>query len=256
MRARRGYLAPGGAVRGAPPPIVQPATAEVPGLEDALAPLARLRTTAELFTRTAVDAGTARVVVEISSSRSGASPWRDGADVQVVISGLDGASLPPVTGRIDPGARGVLLTASIAGAARPIRVTTRVSAGGQALEDSGEVRDTPRGIAGDPVLFRSRPAPTAPLRPAADLQFSRLERVHVEWPITGEVDQRVARLLGRNGSPLAVPVTVTERDVDGRRVLAADVNLAPLASGDYVIALTVGRGAAVEQKLVAFRVVQ
>ena len=53
-------------------------------------------------------------------------------------------------------------------------------------------------------------------------QDPRIERVHVEWAIAGELDQRLARLLGRNGQPLAIPVAVTERETDGRKVVAVD----------------------------------
>ena len=73
-------------------------------------------------------------------------------------------------------------------------------------------------------------------------------------PIAGDLDQRSARLLSKTGQPLAIPVAVTERETDGRRVVAADLNLAPLSAGDYVIELTVGRGATSEVRLVAFRV--
>ena len=38
------------------------------------------------------------------------------------------------------------------------------------------------------------------------------------------LDRREARLLGRNGQPLAVPVSVTEREVLGRPGVAADLN--------------------------------
>ena len=80
--------------------------------------------------------------------------------------------------------------------------------------------------------------------------------MHVEWAIAGELDQRSARLLGRNGLPLAIPVAVTERETDGLKVVAADLNLAPLSFGDYVIELTAGRGIETTIRLVAFRVVQ
>ena len=44
-------------------------------------------------------------------------------------------------------------------------------------------------------------------------------------------------MLDRAGQPLAVPVTVGERtdDSSGQRWITADVALAPLAPGDYVI---------------------
>jgi hypothetical protein len=102
-------------------------------------------------------------------------------------------------------------------------------------------------------MYRGRPAATSPLRPVADLMYRRTERVHVEWAFTGELDQRSARLLSRTGQPLAIPVTVTERETDGRKVVAADLNLAPLSAGEYVVELTVGRGAETTAWLVAFQ---
>ena len=48
--------------------------------------------------------------------------------------------------------------------------------------------------------------------------------------------------IGRNGQPLAVPVAFSERETNGQRAIAADLNLAPLSAGDYVIELTVGSG--------------
>jgi len=113
-----------------------------------------------------------------------------------------------------------------------------------------------QGLVGDGVLYRGRPAATSPLRPVADLQFRRTERLHAEWTPAGELDQRSARLLSRTGQPLPIPVAVTERDVAGRKVLAADLNLAPLAAGDYVIELTAGRGGTQTTRLLAFRVLQ
>ena len=80
--------------------------------------------------------------------------------------------------------------------------------------------------------------------------------MHLEWPVIATPERRQARLLGRNGQPLAVPVTLGDRETDGRRTIAADVNLAPLSAGDYVIELTVGSGATTERKLFAIRVVQ
>jgi hypothetical protein len=75
--------------------------------------------------------------------------------------------------------------------------------------------------------------------------------VHVEWPVAASAGQRQARLLDRAGQPLEVPVTLSAREVNGRAVVAADVNLAPLSAGDYVIELTLD---GTERVLVAFRV--
>jgi hypothetical protein len=258
VRARRGYYAPDNKpVR----EVFTPAAAgpEPPkGMEAALGELSRLRVSADVFTRGALVGGRDRadIVVEIASARATAAPWSGGADVQVVVTPDGGAPLAPVTARIEPGARGVLVSVPLQVSIGAIRVVSKVTAAGESLEDTVELRRTAAPLVGEAVLYRGRPAATSPLRPVADLQYRRIERVHVEWAIAGELDQRSARLLSRNGQPLAIPVTVTERETGGHKVVAADLNLAPLSFGDYVIELTVGRGADTEIKLIAFRLVQ
>ncbi len=139
----------------------------------------------------------------------------------------------------------------------PWRIRTRVTDGVDGpVDDRQEVSADAGKLVGPPVIYRATPAPASPLRPVADFQYRRTERVHVEWPVLAPIERREARLLGRNGQPLAVPVTVSERETNGRSVLAADVNLAPLSAGDYVIDLTIGRGEMTEKKLVAIRVLQ
>jgi hypothetical protein len=61
-------------------------------------------------------------------------------------------------------------------------------------------------------------------------------------------------LLGRDGNPLAVPVTLTESIDEGTPQLAVDLTLAPLAPGDYVIEVTASAGAESLRTLVSFRV--
>ncbi len=255
LRARRGYVAPDNKpAREVFTP--GPAGPEPPKeLDTALGELGRLRTSADVFTRGAIVGDRAQLVVEIASSRAGAAPWSGGADVQVVLAPDGGPPLPPVTGRIEPNTRGVLLTVPLGVAATSARVVTKISAGGEVFDDTAEVSRGASGLVGDAVLYRGRPAATSPLRPVADLQYRRTERVHIEWTMSGDLDQRSARLLGRTGQPIAIPVAVTEREVEGRRAVAVDLNLAPLSAGDYLIELTVGRGATTELRLVAFRVV-
>ena len=64
--------------------------------------------------------------------------------------------------------------------------------------------------------------------------------MHIEWPMLKPFDDRQARLLSRVGQPLAVSVTLTTPPIVS--ILAADINLAPLAAGDYVIEVTAGKG--------------
>ena len=61
-----------------------------------------------------------------------------------------------------------------------------------------------------------------------------------------------ARLLDRNGNAMAIPVTAATRDdADGSRWQSAEVALAPLGAGDYLLELATATG----RTLVAFRVI-
>jgi hypothetical protein len=256
VRARRGYFAPSDKP-GPGAALVRPAAPEVPaGLDDALGELSKVRPDADLFIRGGIVGDRLQVVVEIPSSRSTIAPWSNGGDVRVTATAADGVAIPAATAHIEAYTRGVLLSLPVADTVASARVAAKISVSGESLENAADIRRVTTGIVGDPVLYRGRPAATSPLRPVADMEFFRTERVHVEWPLSGDIDQRSARLLSRTGQPLAVPVTVTERETDGHRVVAADLNLAPLGAGQYVIELTVGRGAATERRFVAFRVLQ
>jgi hypothetical protein len=90
----------------------------------------------------------------------------------------------------------------------------------------------------------------------ADFQFRRTERVHIEWPAQKPMDNRSARLLNKLGEPLPIEVAVTEKPDGTGFAIAADVGLAPLAQGDYVIELTATAGSDKVQKLLAFRIVR
>jgi hypothetical protein len=153
-------------------------------------------------------------------------------------------------------ARGAVLTVPLpASAAGPWRVNVKVTAGTARLEERASIDAAAAGpLLGEPIAYRAAPGPRSPIRPVADFQFRRTERVHVEWPVLKPLDQRQAQLLGKNGLPLAVGVTLTE--IPNTTALAADVNLAPLGPGDYVIEVTAGSGATTERKFLAIRVVQ
>ena len=161
-----------------------------------------------------------------------------------------------VDAKLDAGSRALLvkvpITTTTAGS---WRIRTRVD-GGESLDDEIEIAAAEKASIGEPVVFRANPGPRAPLRPVADFKFFRTERMHVEWALAKPLDDRTARLLNRRGEPLAVPVTLTERVEGDRTALAADLTLAPLADGDYVIEVTASAGGEKLQKLLAFRVVR
>ena len=109
-----------------------------------------------------------------------------------------------------------------------------------------------------PLVFRRGVSTGNRFLPAADLRFSRTERVRLELPVDGAAKPGAGRVLDRTGQPVQVPVAVSERldDATGQRWIIADVVLAPLAGGDYGIEVEVV-GTATSQRIVsAIRVVR
>ncbi len=72
--------------------------------------------------------------------------------------------------------------------------------------------------------------------------------------MTGAVEERTARLLGRDGVPLELPVALSEVEEGGIKFLVADLNLAPLTAGDYIIEVSGKAGGKTETAMLAFRV--
>jgi hypothetical protein len=254
VRARRGYFAPKTAEMAAAAPLA-PAAAPGPSLVDeAFGRLSRLRPSTELFTYGIARGGAMAVAVEIASGQTERGLWTTGADVDVAVADASGAPVGMGSGRIEPATRGALIRVPVGTAAGPWRVTARVTSVDARLEDHLEVAADEGALLGAPLLFRGTPSASSPLRAVADFQFRRTERLHVEWATARVLDRREARLLGRNGQPLPVPVGLTERDAGGQTLLAADLHLAPLGPGDYAIEVTAGSGADTERSVVAIRV--
>ena len=263
VKARKAYLAPresemaANSASGSTGAAAAPAPGPSP-VDDALGVLSRLRPSSELFTYAAATSSDLQVVVEIAGSQIERGKWAKGADIEATVTGAGGEVRANGRGRVEPGARGAMVRIPIAtvGAA-PWRVSVTAKADGESLDDRSDVRPASGTLLGEPFVFRATPAARSPLRPVADFQFRRTERLHVEWPLLTAVDRREARLLDRKGQPLAVSATVTEREESpGHTWLAADVNLAPLSEGDYCIEVTAGSGAESVRRIVAFRVVR
>jgi VWFA-related protein len=109
-------------------------------------------------------------------------------------------------------------------------------------------------LLGMPAVFRATPSPRSPIVPVTAPAFRRNERLRVEWAMTREVESRVARVVGRDGKPLAVQVAVSERAGDPA-VLVVDALLSPLAPGDYAVEVTVSGGGETRRTFIAFKVV-
>jgi VWFA-related protein len=256
IRSRREYRAPTEAEMAAlrNPPASAVAKGPSP-VEEALGALSRMRPAAALHTYGRVFGTDIAVVAEIPAARIEAGRWKNGGEIQVIVTAADGEIAGTGRARFDPGSRGAIVRVPASGQPGPWIVVVRVRAEGEEPEeDRLALSAAAPGLLGDPLVFRAAPAPASPLRPVAGLFFRRTERVAVEWPLNGPIDRRQARLLGRDGKPLPIDVAVSERSSSGIQVLAADLNLAPLTAGDYLIEVTAGTGETSVQKLIALRV--
>ena len=112
--------------------------------------------------------------------------------------------------------------------------------------------------AGEPVVFHRGPSTGNQLQPAGGRVFPRSERLRLELEAAAGAPGWTGVVLDRNGGRTAVPVVTADRTdaASGQRWLTADVTLAPLGAGDYVIELTVADGAQQKKTLVGIRVTQ
>jgi VWFA-related protein len=261
VTARRGYTAPTSAemsARAAMPTATPEASTVPAGFDEAMAVLARLRPSSDLFgygVTSGAGQKTLAFVAEVSNGQLDAGHWAKGADVEATVTTGAGAAVGSAQARLEPGTRGALVQVPLGDASGPwrVKISVRDDVGGS-LEDTFAVASKPASLLGDPIVSRGGPGGRAKLQPVADFEFRRSERVHVEWAETVPLDQRQARLLDRSGKPLPIEVTITERPSGDGNVLAADVTLAPLAPGDYILEVTAAAGSATVRKLVAIRV--
>jgi hypothetical protein len=116
-------------------------------------------------------------------------------------------------------------------------------------------RKTTRG-AGEPLIFHRGPSTGNQLQPAPGRVFPRSDRLRLEMEAAPQAPVWTGALLDRTGNRTAVPVTTSERTdaATGQRWLVADVTLAPLGAGDYVIELTAAEGGEQKRTLVGIRV--
>ena len=257
MKARRGYVAPTeiGAMTAAAEAARTPAAASA--TESALGSLAKLDKAPEVLTYGVASGTELTVVVELATGQAERPGWSQGADTQVTATDAAGAALGgTIKGRIEPGSRVLSVKVPLGFGAGPWKVLVRVDGRDSSIDDHLEIKPPTGAVLGDALFFRGTPSAQSALKPVADLEFRRTERVHIEWPIVSSLDQRSARLLDRRGQPLPIEATLTERTATSGTVLVADVNLGPLAPADYVLDVTASHGADTERRLVAFRVVR
>ena len=260
VRARPGYRAPTEAEvaagrLAANPPAPEPASA----VASALARLTGIRPGARfrLHAVPAPGAGTDRATtVWVAGELPSAPAWARGGTVTLEITGPESAAQAQLA--LKPGERAFVTPVAIREGAAEITVRARLSNPDPRVTPFTESLRLNMSPDGPPqaLLFRRGPATGNRWQPAADFQFTRSERVRLELPVSSEVNPGTGRLLDQAGQARPVPVAVGERtDANGtQRWLTADVTLAALGAGDYVVEINTRAAASEERVLTAIRV--
>ncbi len=263
VRARHGYRAASAAEvaearRAADAPVLDATRA----VQSAISRLDGFRPEARFRINTVTDAtgkGPIWVAGELLLPGGRPDEFAQGATAEIEATLGSSSATAQVT--LKPGERTFLTTVQLPpGGAGELTVRARLKAVDGAAAPLQETVRVAAGAPTSPLYFRRGATTGNKLLPAADLRFSRTERVRLEIPVSPEVKPGGGRLLDRAGQPLPIPVTVSERtdDATGQHWVTADVTLGPLAPGDYgiEIALRPGSGQALgtERVVTAIRV--
>ena len=246
VRARRGYraataeeVAAARKASDAPPP-----SAESMAAAAAFGNLARLRPEAKLHTQAVAVKGTG-TTVWFSGELVKPVAAATAASVSVSGGGETVSAEVPVTA----GQRAFTGSVILKSSPPSVDVRVRVAPAGDIPFTDAVSVDVVSGLP-PPLMFRRGPSTGNRYEPAGQPQFSRTERVRFDVPKVTGVSAVTARILDRNGNGVEVPVTHSERE----GWWSAEVILAAVGPGDYLVELT-GTAANAEQKVVAaFRV--
>ena len=282
VRARRGYLAASekemkdaaSAVTASSRQATTAATTSASQVTDALSALSRIRRETVVralagFTWRAGADGAPQASLFVAAEFDAASvarvdQWENGADVSVEVTGPGGSPVDGARQSLTRESRSFVVRLPAAGVVGPgtydVRLTSRAAGATLGTTETLQIvvpRVTPGDgpFIGQPVVLRRGPYTGADWTPVADLRFRRQERVRIEAAVVGTSDPATARLLDRAGHPLPLPVVASERQEGGARVVAADVALAPLTAGDYLLEIAVGSGSSTRRALAAFRII-
>ena len=260
VRARRGYLAATAAeVSAAAAAAAAPAPSNAAPVSSALGTLARIRPDARFRVHAvpARDPETGRLtgVWVAGEVPPGLPEWAQGGRAAIEISGQGVTASGQAT--MKPGERAFLTLVPAQGPSGALDVRARLASSAPAvlpLMDAVHV-ETPEGL-GDPLMFRRGPSTANRQQPAADFRFSRTERLRLEVALAPGVTPGAGRVLDRNAKPIELPVAVAERTdaATGQRWLTADLVLAPLGPGDYVIELAAVAPSGEQRVVTAVRV--
>ncbi len=270
VRTRPGYLAPteaeaasarvdrllNGAPAGhsdTPPELRRALESIIPSRAGAGVRLQAAASTAQIWITTELDAATAK-----------SAEWLEGGRLHATLEHERGEAAPMVKEiNLDPGQRSISWVERGSSALAPgrylIRLALTAKGGSKLLQTTGEVNvpESDALVSRSGLAWRRGPATGLAYQPTADARYQRTERLRFEVPLLAADATTSARLLNRAGQTLPVAVAMTERsdDVLQVRMAVADLVLAPLAQGEYVLEVLAERNGTTQQVAYRFQIV-
>jgi len=203
----------------------------------------------------AVAGGTSRsirVVAELDPTIAATPEWAEGGEAQAFVRSMTGDIVTSGKGTLAKGSRTVEIELPVVDAMKgDVKVQVRVTGQGALARytdtTSVGLDALPAGW-GAPRLSRRGPTTGIAWVPTADPRFRRQERVRVSVGVAAGAGTVAGTLLDRQGRPINIPVKLDQAEPTA---VVAELALAPLAAGDYVLAL----GGGPKRLLVPLRVV-
>lgn len=270
VRARPGYLAPTESeARAAGVEITRPGAkpAPPPTVTRALDAITPARGNLPIRIQAIGGRNTIRAVVELDPATAKLPEWSGGGTLKVtfeperaqgtsattqaqsVTMAYDGSRSMVVKGSdqpLAPGRYSVRAELSSRTSRTPLQITTFVLV----PPDTAEV-----GSGG--LAARRGPSTGLAYVPTADPRFRRTERLRLEVPIAADGFTGSGRLLTASGqaTPMIVGFTTRTDEATKQQFGVAEIILAPLAEGDYVVELSLTRNGKAETVAYGFRIV-
>ncbi len=264
-RSRPGYLAPtesearaaGVALPDKTGRLTAVPSATVTRALDALAPA---RGNLPVRIQASGGAGMVRAIVELDPATLKLPEWSGGGDLRLSIEGERGGNPYTINSVLEPGQRSITtfgpdtalapgrysvkaeLTAR--GSRMPLQVTTFAVVPAETAT---------MGTAA--LALRRGPSTGLAYQPTADSRFRRTERIRLEVVVRTEGAKLTGRMLNRGGQPMPLTVTTSERAEGTMKLAVAEVILAPLAGGDYVIEVQCAATGGTETISYGFRII-
>jgi VWFA-related protein len=268
VRARPGYLAPTEAEARAAGAAMTAVSKTPPTLTRALDSLVPARGTLPVRVQAIGVRNNIRAIVELDVATIKQPEWLTGGTLRVTFEaerapGAEPAgATPAITLPIAPGQRSVLVNGSdrpLAAGRYTVRaeLVARDSRSPIHITTSATVPAETAVVGSGGLASRRGPSTGLAYVATADPRFRRTERLRLEVPLLGDGLTATGRVLTReaHATPLAVSFTMRTDASTSQQFGVAEVVLAPLAEGEYVLELSLSKNGGTEVVSYGFRMV-